>query len=59
MELIVDTGPGYRVYCAMSGRQTLVLLAGGSKRSQRRDIVLAHERWDDFKARNGSVESGL
>lgn len=55
MELKVDTGPGYRVYFATSGRQTLILLAGGSKRSQRRDIALAHERWSDFRVREASI----
>ncbi len=58
MEMIVDTGPGYRVYFAGAGRQALVLLAGGSKRSQRRDIVLARERWSDFKLRSNSAVSG-
>jgi putative addiction module killer protein len=58
MELIIDTGPGYRVYCATAAHQTLVLVAGGSKRSQRRDIALARERWNDFKSRGDSVEFG-
>jgi putative addiction module killer protein len=58
MELIIDTGPGYRVYCGTAAPQTLVLVAGGSKRSQRRDIALARERWSDFKSRGDSVEFG-
>lgn len=58
MELIIDTGPGYRVYCATAAR-ALLLVAGGSKRTQGRDIALARERWNDFKSRRGSVEFGL
>jgi putative addiction module killer protein len=41
VELCIDCGPGYRVYFARRGRALLVLLAGGDKGSQRRDISLA------------------
>jgi putative addiction module killer protein len=54
MELVLDTGPGYRVYFALSGDNVILLLGAGSKRSQRRDISLAHKRWLDFKARSSS-----
>ena len=40
-ELRVDCGPGYRVYYVRRGRALVVLLAGGDKGSQRRDISLA------------------
>jgi putative addiction module killer protein len=40
-ELKIDAGPGYRVYYAQFGSRLLLLLAGGDKRSQNRDIVLA------------------
>lgn len=40
-ELRIDVGPGYRVYFKMQGRLLIVLLAGGDKRSQRRDINTA------------------
>lgn len=40
-ELRIDHGPGYRVYFARKGRTVVVLLAGGDKRTQDRDIVLA------------------
>jgi putative addiction module killer protein len=39
-ELRIDFGPGYRVYFVKRGR-TLVLLIGGNKKSQRRDIKKA------------------
>lgn len=37
-ELRVDYGPGYRVYFGQSGRTLVVLLCGGDKRTQDRDI---------------------
>lgn len=40
-ELRIDCGPGYRVYFVRRGRALVVLLAGGDKSSQRRDISLA------------------
>jgi putative addiction module killer protein len=42
-ELRIDYGPGYRVYFAQHGRKLVVLLAGGDKRSQQRDIERALE----------------
>ena len=40
-ELRVDYGPGYRVYFKKRGRAMVVLLAGGDKRSQDRDVKMA------------------
>lgn len=40
-ELKIDVGPGYRVYFTRRGTQLLLLLAGGSKSTQRRDIANA------------------
>lgn len=40
-ELRIDYGPGYRVYYAQRGQTLVVLLAGGDKRTQGRDIKLA------------------
>ena len=42
-ELRVDYGPGYRVYFTMRGPQVVLLLCGGDKRTQSRDIKRAIE----------------
>lgn len=41
VELKVDVGPGYRVYYTERGSELIVLLAGGDKSSQQKDIELA------------------
>jgi len=40
-EMRIDFGPGYRVYFVRKGAELVVLLAGGDKDSQTRDIALA------------------
>ena len=40
-ELRIDYGPGYRVYFKRTGRELIVLLAGGDKKSQAKDIKTA------------------
>lgn len=40
-ELRIHSGPGYRVYCARKSETAFVLLCGGSKSGQRRDIQAA------------------
>jgi putative addiction module killer protein len=40
-ELRIDYGPGYRVYFVQRGKTLIVLLAGGDKRTQDRDINTA------------------
>jgi putative addiction module killer protein len=40
-ELRIDYGPGYRVYFTRRGREVVVLLAGGDKRTQTADIRTA------------------
>ena len=40
-ELKIDVGPGYRVYYTIHGTRLLLLLAGGDKSTQRRDVEKA------------------
>ena len=39
----IDYGPGYRIYFVQRGRELVILLAGGAKRTQTRDIEKALE----------------
>jgi putative addiction module killer protein len=48
-ELKVDFGPGYRVYYSQRGTRLLLLLAGGDKSSQAKDIQLAIRLAREFK----------
>jgi putative addiction module killer protein len=49
-ELRLDFGPGYRVYYGVVGESVVVLLGGGAKRSQVRDIRAAKRHWEEFRA---------
>lgn len=50
-ELRIDWGPGYRVYFARIGQVIVLLLCGGDKRTQQRDINRAKDYFEDYKAR--------
>lgn len=50
-ELRIDYGPGYRVYFGEIGDRIVLLLTGGTKRSQQRDIGRATGFWADFRRR--------
>lgn len=47
-ELRIDYGPGYRVYFVYRGQELVILLAGGDKRTQDRDIRIAIELAQDL-----------
>ena len=48
-ELRIDHGTGYRIYYGKKGTTIVVLLVGGNKGSQNRDIAKAKQYWLDFK----------
>ena len=48
-ELRIDVGPGYRVYFGEDG-DLVILLAGGTKQTQDRDIMTARKYWSDYNA---------
>jgi putative addiction module killer protein len=48
-ELKIDVGPGYRVYYSVRRSQLVLLLAGGDKSSQQKDIALALSLNRNFK----------
>jgi putative addiction module killer protein len=50
-ELRLDFGPGYRVYFGQAGDVLVILLCGGDKRTQTRDIVTAKQYWQSYKRR--------
>lgn len=50
-EFRIDWGPGYRIYFGRDGEELVILLAGGSKHRQQRDIKLAKSWWRDYKLR--------
>jgi len=51
-ELRIDCGPGYRVYYAQAGSHMVLLLSGGDKRRQKKDVVRAVESLSDYVSRN-------
>ena len=50
-EYKIDFGPGYRVYFSKDSDTLVILLGGGTKKHQDRDIATAHARWQDYKKR--------
>jgi putative addiction module killer protein len=52
-EFRIDYGPGYRVYYGKEGNRLLLLLIGGDKSSQSRDIEQAQGYWQDHLGRKG------
>jgi putative addiction module killer protein len=50
-ELRIHVGAGYRVYCGRHGQRYVILLCGGDKDSQPKDIARAKTFWADWKRR--------
>jgi len=51
VEYRIDFGPGYRIYFGRDGNTLVILLTGGTKKRQQRDIDAAHAYWQDYKRR--------
>ncbi|MCL4828443.1 MAG: type II toxin-antitoxin system RelE/ParE family toxin [Caldilinea sp.] len=54
-ELRIPYGPGYRVYFGRQGNRVVILLCGGDKRTQARDIETARVAWQDYVKRSTSA----
>ena len=54
--LRLDFGPGYRVYFGHDGDTLVILLAGGTKRRQQKDILLARQLWAEYKKQKKEVK---
>lgn len=50
-EYRVDFGPGFRIYFGKDGERLVILLGGGTKKRQQRDINDAIARWQDYRRR--------
>lgn len=57
-EYRIDFGPGYRVYFGKDGETVVILLAGGTKHIQQKDIEQALGRWRDYKQRKRASRGG-
>jgi putative addiction module killer protein len=51
IELRIHVGAGYRVYCGRYGQKIVILLCGGDKSTQARDIKRAQDLWAEWKRR--------
>ena len=51
LERRIFYGPGYRIYFGLDSNRVVILLTGGTKKRQSRDITLAQEYWTDYMNR--------
>lgn len=51
-ELRIPKGPGLRIYYGLKGNDLVVLIGGGDKRTQQKDIVKAKELWKQYNNEN-------
>ena len=50
-EIRIDWGPGYRVYVGRDGNTLVILLGGGTKQRQQKNIENAAGLWEEYKKR--------
>ena len=48
-EYRIDYGPGYRIYFGRSGSHVIILIGGGTKKTQNKDIKKAYMLWKEYK----------
>lgn len=54
-EMRIDYGPGHRVYYFQRGKQLVILLCGGDKRTQDADIAEAKRLKEEIERQNGAT----
>jgi putative addiction module killer protein len=55
-EARIDYGPGHRIYFATRGKVLIVLLVGGDKSNQGKDIKAAKAMWEAWKEENNDED---
>lgn len=53
-EMRIDSGPGYRLYFGLEKDRIVILLGGGDKRTQDKDIKKAKAYWYDYQKRKNA-----
>lgn len=57
-EFRLHSGPGFRLYFAKIGKKIILLLCGGSKSTQQKDIMRAKQYLQDFKIKGVDYAQG-
>lgn len=55
-EYKIAFGPGYRIYFGQEGNEIVILLGGGSKKTQVNDIAVAQNLWAEYKAKKAKMK---
>jgi putative addiction module killer protein len=59
LEFRIDFGPGYLVYFGRDGDTLVILLTGGTKKRQQRDILDARGFWQDYKRTKRTMKGDI